>query len=125
MVNGSHSGVALVVFVAVLAVRFVTAQRRRSTGRPGDQRGARGFTGQAGPRHGAPVGDDRHPSAATRPTGTDDTGTTFGGTAPGWFRDPFVRHEQRYWSGTAWTEHVLDDGVPAVDPPPPPRVTPT
>jgi hypothetical protein len=36
----------------------------------------------------------------------------------GWLRDPFVRHEQRYWSGTEWTEHVIDDGVPATDPPP-------
>ena len=38
--------------------------------------------------------------------------------APGWFRDPFVRHEQRYWSGSEWTDHVIDDGVPATDPPP-------
>ena len=43
------------------------------------------------------------------------------GTAPGWFRDPFVRHEQRYWSGTSWTEHVQDAGTPGVDPPPPSR----
>jgi len=30
-----------------------------------------------------------------------------------------VRHQYRYWSGTEWTEHVEDDGVPAIDPPPP------
>jgi hypothetical protein len=33
-------------------------------------------------------------------------------------RDPFVRHEHRYWSGTEWTEHIMDDGVPGTDPPP-------
>jgi hypothetical protein len=42
----------------------------------------------------------------------------------GWFRDPFFRHEQRYWSGTAWSEHVTDDGVPGTDPPPPPSGRP-
>jgi hypothetical protein len=36
----------------------------------------------------------------------------------GWLRDPFVRHDERYWSGSEWTEHVIDDGVPSTDPPP-------
>ena len=48
-------------------------------------------------------------------------GAAFTGTASGWFTDPFVRHEQRYWSGTAWTEHVQDKGAPGIDPPPQPR----
>jgi hypothetical protein len=37
---------------------------------------------------------------------------------PGWFTDPSGRHQQRYWSGSAWTEHVTDAGVPGADPPP-------
>ena len=52
---------------------------------------------------------------------SDHSGTGGGnstGTAPGWFRDPFFRHEQRYWSGGAWTEHVTDSGAPGIDPPP-------
>ena len=40
------------------------------------------------------------------------------GPRPGGSSIPFVRHEQRYWSGTAWTEHVMDGGTPAIDPPP-------
>jgi len=108
--NGQHSWVTVIVLLAVLAVRLVSSQRRRGTGRPGARPGVRGFTASPGPA------TDPHPHA----TGTSAPGTS-SGTAPGWFTDPFVRHEQRYWSGTAWTEHVLDGGTPAVDPPPPPR----
>lgn len=109
---GHSSGVAALVFVAVLVVRLVTTQRRRSGGRPG---GAyRGFTAGSG---------QPHPAAGTVvPEGpSSPAGAALGGTDPGWFRDPFVRHEQRYWSGDAWTEHVSDGGVPGTDPPPPPR----
>ncbi|MGZ6907157.1 MAG: DUF2510 domain-containing protein [Acidimicrobiia bacterium] len=41
----------------------------------------------------------------------------------GWNRDPYGRHELRYFDGAIWTEHVSDQGVTAVDPPiasPPP-----
>ena len=51
----------------------------------------------------------------------DEASAEPGKPPQGWFVDPFVRHEQRYWSGTAWTEHVLDGGTPSLDPPPPPR----
>lgn len=37
-------------------------------------------------------------------------------TAAQWLPDPTRRHELRYWSGEAWTEHVADEGVQAVDP---------
>lgn len=37
-------------------------------------------------------------------------------TAPGWWADPLLRHELRYHNGTAWTNHVLDKGVPDIDP---------
>jgi hypothetical protein len=45
----------------------------------------------------------------------------------GWLTDPTTRHELRYWDGRAWTEHVADKGVQALDspailPPPPPAV---
>jgi len=33
-----------------------------------------------------------------------------------WYPDPAGRFEQRYWDGTAWTEHVTSRGVTAVDP---------
>jgi hypothetical protein len=38
------------------------------------------------------------------------------GVAAGWMPDPSGRHEQRYWSGTAWTEHVHTNGLAGVDP---------
>ena len=107
---------AVIPFIVVVVIRMLSTQRRRQGGGPGAPGGARGFTPQA------------RPSAVSRPLVdpaagpvADTTATAqpgFTGTAAGWFVDPFVRHEQRYWSGTAWTEHVLDAGTPALDPPP-------
>ncbi len=38
-------------------------------------------------------------------------------TAPAsWMPDPTGRHQHRYWSGSAWTDHVADDGVSSLDP---------
>ena len=34
-----------------------------------------------------------------------------------WFADPSGRHQHRYWDGSAWTEHVSDNGVVSVDAP--------
>ncbi|QXC63499.1 DUF2510 domain-containing protein [Aquihabitans sp. G128] len=34
----------------------------------------------------------------------------------GWHPDPAGRHEQRYYDGTAWTDHVVDGGVQSTDP---------
>jgi hypothetical protein len=30
--------------------------------------------------------------------------------------DPSGKHEQRYWSGTEWTDHVMDGGTPGIVP---------
>ena len=35
---------------------------------------------------------------------------------PGWFPDPTGRHDHRWWDGAAWTAHVADAGVAALDP---------
>jgi uncharacterized protein YxjI len=37
--------------------------------------------------------------------------------APGWYPDPFGRHETRWWDGGQWTEHVASHGRQGVDPP--------
>lgn len=37
-------------------------------------------------------------------------------TEPGWYTDPYRRHQVRYWDGNAWTEHVGDDGQQGTDP---------
>jgi hypothetical protein len=54
------------------------------------------------------------------PRGVDQASgrVPFTGIAPGWLIDPSGRHERRYWSGSEWTEHVTDGGVPGTDPPP-------
>lgn len=39
-----------------------------------------------------------------------------GGAPAQWHPDPTRRHQHRYWDGTAWTEHVADDGAVSLDP---------
>lgn len=36
-------------------------------------------------------------------------------TPPNWFPDPARRHQLRFWDGTRWTEHVMNQGHPAID----------
>ncbi|MFF7896613.1 DUF2510 domain-containing protein [Streptomyces sp. NPDC007907] len=36
---------------------------------------------------------------------------------PGWYPDPHAPHRQRWWDGTAWTEHRSAPGAPAAPPP--------
>jgi len=36
--------------------------------------------------------------------------------APGWFADPSLSHQLRYWDGARWTESVSDAGTSSVDP---------
>ncbi len=38
-------------------------------------------------------------------------------TLAGWHRDPSGRHELRFWDGTRWTEHVVNEGIPGHDHP--------
>jgi uncharacterized protein DUF2510 len=37
------------------------------------------------------------------------------GTPAGWLADPAHRHEQRYWDGSRWTEHVSSGGEQTTD----------
>ena len=37
-------------------------------------------------------------------------------TTAGWHADPTGQHELRYWDGTAWTEHVSNQGVQTTAP---------
>lgn len=50
--------------------------------------------------------------------GTDPavTGGQQPGPPPGWHADPTLRHEVRWWDGTAWTAAVADQGVQGDDP---------
>ena len=102
---GHGSWIALVVFFGLFAMRALSSQRRRR----GQQRTS------------PPTSSFTDP---TSPSRTSDAGEassgeiTFTGIPAGWLTDPSGRHEQRYWSGSEWTEHVRDSGVPGTDPPP-------
>ncbi|MEI7860934.1 MAG: DUF2510 domain-containing protein [Acidimicrobiales bacterium] len=125
MIHSQNPLVVVVVLGVVLAVRLLSSQRRKSAGRSSTPPRASGFA--ATTHQGAPQGESQVEPAGEQavPLGTAVTGPAYTGTAPGWFTDPFVRHEQRYWSGAAWTEHVLDQDIPALDPPPTPRAPST
>ncbi|HWI03745.1 MAG TPA: phospholipid scramblase-related protein, partial [Acidimicrobiales bacterium] len=40
-----------------------------------------------------------------------------GAAGPGWYPDPFGRHELRYYDAQNWTDHVASQGHQAIDPP--------
>jgi hypothetical protein len=73
------------------------------------------------PRAFGPTEPSTRSTSTTQPSDLDDEspGTVaYTGIAPGWLVDPSGRHEKRYWSGSEWTEHVTDAGIPSSDPPP-------
>ena len=113
MYYGHGSWVAVLIFVGFFILRYVNSQRRRGGGGQFP-----GYGGRPGPGR-LPRGSAFTPTHPQTPpgVGVGDPGVTGSGTAPGWFTDPFFRHGQRFWSGTEWTEHVTDDGVPGIDPP--------
>src|ERR1039458_1545206 len=108
MYYGHGSWILLVPFGAMFVKRAVSPRRRRRGVYRGSQVSTSSF---AGSDHQGPTGGPTAGSAG-------GVSTTFTGIAPGWLTDPSGRHDQRYWSGTDWTEHVVDDGVPGTDPPP-------
>lgn len=109
---GHGSWVVLVFFGAMFAARAIGSRR---PGQRTHQAPGRSFVGAPPPTDDAPASGPAEPPAA----GRGGMGvTTFTGIAPGWLADPSGRHQQRYWSGSEWTDHVTDDGVPATDPPP-------
>jgi Protein of unknown function (DUF2510) len=104
---GHGSWIALVIFGAVFAMRMLSSQRRR-----------RGYGRAPVSRSPFPGAGFQGSAAGSVVPSRGPAGATFTGIAPGWLADPFAKHEQRYWSGTEWTEHVSDGGVPGTDPPP-------
>lgn len=123
MYLGNGSWITVLIFVGFFILRYVNSQRRRGGGGQFPGYGRRGpgrypqgsaFTPTQPPGLGSQPPGLGSPPAAQGSGGQSVTGS---GTAPGWFTDPFFRHGQRYWSGTEWTEHVTDDGIPGTDPP--------
>jgi hypothetical protein len=102
---GHGSSIALLVFVALFALRMLASQRRRGR-HPRVSTKTSSFTGTTSTDEASDAG------------GAASGHVAFTGIAPGWLIDPTRRHEKRYWSGSEWTEHVSDAGVPGTDPPP-------
>ncbi len=100
---GHNSTIALVVLVALFALRMLSSQRRR--GRSRVSAPTRSFADSTSTDQGSNAGGSAGQVAFT-------------GVAPSWLIDPTGRHEKRYWSGSEWTEHVSDGGVAGTDPPP-------
>ena len=105
MQYGHVSWIPIVAFGGMFLVRYLNSQRRRG-GPPAGPGPRSPFTGT----------DPRGPAAHPSPPSPTVSGAPSRGMPAGWFRDPFVRHEQRFWSGAEWTDHVMDDGVPGTDP---------
>jgi Protein of unknown function (DUF2510) len=96
-------GVLFGVFGAILAVIASMTTRPRAfehgtgpqTAPPGDV-----DLGRVGPPQGAPI--------AAAPTPLTP--------AAGWYPDPSGRHQHRWWSGSEWSDQVVDDGFGRADP---------
>jgi hypothetical protein len=107
MYYGHGSWIVVVVFGGMFALRALSSQRRR------------GRYGRTPPSSSSFTSTDRRGPGGGPVAGSENLEvTTHAGTAPGWYRDPFFKHDQRYFSGTEWTEHVTDNDAPGVDPPP-------
>lgn len=104
-----------IVFVVLLLVRIFASRRGGPAGRPSAHQ-----PHQAGDTVNRPLVSPSAPSAAAGGVGPGRASepTSSYKIAPGWFPDPSGRFDQRYWSGTVWTEHVTKDGVPGTDAPP-------
>jgi hypothetical protein len=55
--------------------------------------------------------------AVMSPAGSGAPAAAAPSAAPGWWPDPYGRHEQRYYTGTEWSGYVSDGGVQSVDAP--------
>lgn len=81
--------------------------------------------------HVAPASGDAHPPGYEPPYNRDDPRweraeyQSVNPALPGaqvqgaWQRDPFGRHELRWWDGRVWTHHVSSQGLQGIDPPGP------
>lgn len=122
---GSASWIVLLPIALIVARMFM---RRGGLGqrRPGGQGGPRGMYGspwgRAGGMSSPPPGstfDASHrPGEPADPETEGASGSSSVRIPAGWMPDPSGKFDQRYWSGSEWTEHVTKNGTPATDPPP-------
>ncbi|CAN5495403.1 hypothetical protein BH10ACT1_BH10ACT1_29970 [soil metagenome] len=70
----------------------------------------------AGPPSGAPAAAGYGAAPAAQAPWAATPAAAAPVAAGGWHPDPAGRNEQRYYDGTAWTDHVVDAGVQSTDP---------
>lgn len=63
------------------------------------------------------VGRGGAPVSAPVSTAAPAPGSTAAAAPAGWHADPSGRHQQRYFDGSQWTEHVSNAGVAGIDQP--------
>jgi hypothetical protein len=99
--GGWIGGVAAIA-IAVGAWQTLGLQASALAGLAGAVRGA-----AAGARSAAPGAQTAAPGGQTQaPKPTGETADIQQGAARGWYPDPSGQHRERFWDGTAWTEHV-------------------
>jgi hypothetical protein len=124
---GHGSLLALIPFAAFIVLRMLAMRRRQAPGGQVPGRAPMAFRDQhhdpEAQRHGVGYAPGHAPSSAgqaadSSPSAASSSGIGASGLAAGWFPDPTGRFDQRYWSGSTWTEHVTRGGAPATDEPP-------
>lgn len=114
---------ATLVEAEVGVVRPVHAIDLRGTRRAGPGHSDR--RGRVAPGPSLPAGTDERTAVAASltasagPDAIEPEGHVPDGPSsfpPGWYPDPLGRHEQRWYDGMRWTDHVGDAGRPGLDP---------
>ncbi len=76
-------------------------------------------SGGGGFAPGNPFAPQNQYGTAPGPVTTGGPSGSPAGPPPGWYGDPSGRHQQRYWDGATWTDHVVSNNVQSIDPLPP------
>jgi hypothetical protein len=84
------------------------ADGSRVSGREGDGRIEWDDQGEA-PTAPEPAASTTEPNATAEPAAPAEPPAD-------WYADPAGHHQFRYWDGSAWTDHVADNGQASVDP---------
>ncbi len=116
--HGGSSIFFVLLVIGIFALRMYAGRRRTHGGpAPRPPRSA-AFHGGRPPAGSPPAGPSSSAQGrqATERDGPSGWGVSHTGIPAGWMIDPSGLHEQRYWSGADWTDHVTDRGVPSTDP---------
>ena len=119
---GSAGWIVLLPIALIVARMFMRrgGMGQRRQGRPGGMYGSSwGRPGSmSSPPRGSTFDASSRTGASVEPKAEGSPGPSSARIPAGWMPDPSGKFDQRYWSGSEWTEHVTKNGTPATDPPP-------